>query len=154
MKRLRKKCPRCKEKNMEQALRCTGCGLVFERLKIATNSAAKEMIKKGKGDKVVYVTSTPSDIKRPKLILYSIFGGLFGAHLFYVGRYKKAITMLILGIIFLIGGLLSANSIMPKALGTAFAIATGLDVFMWLLDVFDACIFKFKIPVYLNKEVK
>lgn len=147
----KEKCPRCGTKRLENDTRCYGCGLVFERLKYATNSSAKEKIKKGEGKDVVYVRSTPSDLKRYKLILLTIFTGLFGGHCFYVGRYKKAVTMLILGIVAIIASYLNVTGKTPIQIKTLLVILTAVVSFMWFFDIFDVCVFRFKIPVYINK---
>ncbi len=142
-----KKCPRCGEKNAKIATRCTYCGLIFERLKWATNSAAKKMLSLKKKDKVVYVTDMPSDLKRYKLLLFCIFLGLFGAHCFYVGRYKKGITMLVFGLVFIVGAILAINGVMPVSISTFVYIIIGAHGLMWLFDIFNICVKKFKVPV-------
>ena len=153
MKRVTKKCPRCGEKNLEQALKCSDCGLVFSRMELATNKAAKKMIKQGQKDKVVYVKSTPKDLKRWKLILLTIFTGLWGGHLFYVGRYNKAIFMLIFGLIYIVGGILSISNLLSKGIEMVVYFCVGILGFCWLFDVLDVCIFRLKIPVYIDTEV-
>ncbi len=113
------------------------------------------MIKAGKKDKVVYVREFPSDLKRWKVLLIAIFGGLFGAHQFYVGRYIKAMFMLFGGCIFLIGATLSSLSIMPESIYTLVGIIVGILGFAWLFDILDICIGRFKVPVYIDvSEVK
>ena len=151
---MRQKCPRCGTKHLEHDVRCTGCGLIFERLKLATNKDAKIAIKEGNGKDVVYIKDTPSDLKRSSLILYTIFLGFFGAHCFYVGRYKKAFLMLAFGLVSIIACYLSIKSITPTSIKTLLMLITGIQTFMWLFDVVDVCIFRFKIPVYIKKWKK
>ncbi len=148
---IKEKCPRCGTKHLEHDIRCSECGLVFERLKDATNSAAKEKIKAGEGKDVVYIRKTPSDIKRYKLILLAIFTGFFGGHCFYVGRYKRAFTMLILGIFAFIAFYFNITNTTPVQIKTLLTIITAVVTFMWLFDVFDVCVHRFKIPVYIKK---
>ena len=148
---MRQKCPRCGTKHLEHDVRCTGCGLIFERLKLATNKDAKIAIKEGNGKDVVYIKDTPSDLKRSSLILYTIFLGFFGAHCFYVGRYKKAFLMLVFGLVSIIACYLSIKSITPTSIKTLLMLITGIQTFMWLFDVVDVCIYRFKIPVYIKK---
>ena len=156
MKKIAKKCPRCGEKNLEQSLKCVDCGLVFERLSWATNKAAKKIAKKGKKEKVVYVTKVPSDLKKWKLILYVIFTGFMGGHYFYVGRYSKAAIFLLLGTIFIVGFTLSSMSLLQGGLVYFFGLITGGLGIAWLMDILNVCIGKFKIPVYIdiNEEIK
>lgn len=155
MKKIIKKCPRCGEKNLEQAIKCADCGLVFERLSWATNKAAKNIMKEGKKNKVIYVTKTPSDIKKWKLILLVIFTGLYGGHYFYVGRYAKATVFLTLGALFLVGFILSSLSLLKGGLLYFFGPITGCLGIAWFVDILNVCISKFKIPVYIdtNKEI-
>ncbi|MBO5884421.1 MAG: hypothetical protein J6Q51_01350 [Clostridia bacterium] len=150
MKKISKKCPRCGQKNLEQSSRCSDCGLVFERLLVATNKAAKEISKQGKKDKVVYVTKVPSDLKKWKLILLVIFTGMFGGQYFYTGRYAKAATFLLFGTIFLIGFILSSMSLLYNGLLYVFGLTTGCLGIAWLMDIINVIINKFKIPVYID----
>lgn len=150
---LKQKCPRCGTKHMEQELQCNQCGLIFERLNYATNQDAKKAIKEGKVNQVVYVKNTPSDVKRYKLVLFAIFLGFFGAHCFYVGRYKKACVMLVMGLISIVAGILAITKTTPIEIQTLLVLITASQTFMWLFDVVDVCIFRFKIPVYIiNKK--
>ena len=145
-----KKCPRCGEKNLRNAVKCSYCGLIFERLKWATNSAGKKMLIKGKKNNVVYTTVMPNDLKRYKVLLMCIFLGLWGAHCFYVGRYKKAITMLCLGIVFIISGILSINGLIPVSIGTLIYLIVGALGIMWIFDIVNICIGRFKVPVSIE----
>ncbi len=144
-------CPRCNEKMSQNSSRCISCGLVFDRLNYATNSAGKKMIKNGNSDKVVYVKKLPSDVKKWKLILMGIFTGLFGGHCFYIGRYIRGIVMLIGGIISIISGGLASFSMLPESIFTLCSIISGTMFIVWLLDVVNICFSKFKVPVYIEK---
>ena len=154
MRTLTKKCPRCQQKNLEQAIKCSSCGLIFERLERATNVAAKKVIKQGYKEKVVYVTNTPKDLKRATLIILTIALGIFGAHCFYVGRNTKGIIMLCLGTLSLIMGMLSIMNMITTGLAYLLSFIVGVNALIWLLDCLDVCIFRFKIPVYIDTEVK
>ena len=134
----------------QNAVKCSDCGLVFERLSWATNSAGKKMIKQGKKDKVVYVTTFPSDLKRYKVLLMCIFLGLFGGHCFYVGRQIRGVFMLIGGMFFIVGGTLAVLSVMPQAISSIVSIIVGSLGFVWIFDVVNICIKKFKVPVYID----
>lgn len=144
------KCPRCGEKNAKMAVKCSYCGLIFERLKWATNKAGKKMLHLGKKNKVVYTTKLPSDLKMYKILLMCIFLGLFGGHCFYVGRFKKGILMLCFGIVFIIGAILSMNNLIPVSIGTFIYIIVGALGIMWVFDIFNICIKKFKVPVSIE----
>ena len=146
----KKKCPRCGEKAPKNAVKCSYCGLVFERLKWATNSAGKKMLHLGKKNKVVYTTEMPSDLKRYKVLLMCIFLGLFGGHCFYVGRIKKGIVMLCFGAVFLVGAILSINNLIPVSIGTIIYLIVGALGIMWIFDIVNICVKKFKVPVSIE----
>ncbi len=145
-----KKCPRCGEKSLKNAVKCSYCGLIFERLKWATNRAGKKMLRAGKKNRVVYTSILPNDLKRYKILLMCIFLGLWGGHLFYVGRLKKGIVMLVFGIIFIVAGILSMNGLIPVSISTFIYIIVGANGIMWLFDIFNICIKKFKVPVSIE----
>lgn len=148
-------CPRCNEKMPENSVRCTSCGLIFDRLNYATNSAGKKMIRNGNRDKVVYVKKLPSDVKKWKLILMGVFTGLFGGHCFYVGRYVRGIIMLFGGIIAIVSGVLASFSLLPESIFTLCGMISGVMFIVWLFDVINICFSKFKVPAYIEKtEVK
>ena len=108
------------------------------------------MLRMGKKNKVVYTTEMPSDLKRYKVLLMCIFWGLFGGHCFYVGRLKKAIVMLCFGVVFVVGAILSINNIMPTSIGTFIYLIVGALGIMWIFDIVNICIKKFKVPVSIE----
>ena len=71
-----KKCPRCGEKCLFASPKCPECGLVFSRLNFVTNKAGKKCVLKRQKDKLLYMTSWPSDVSRLKAILLCGFLGL------------------------------------------------------------------------------
>ncbi|MBQ8040710.1 MAG: TM2 domain-containing protein [Lachnospiraceae bacterium] len=125
-----------------------------ERITKRIAEAAKKVIKQGYPEKVVYVTHTPKDVKRPILIIFAIMLGIFGVHCFYVGRNKKGIVMLCLGVLSVFMGILSINNMITSGITYLLSMVVGVNTLMWMIDAFDACIFKFKIPVYIDPEVK
>lgn len=145
-------CPRCKEKYKVGTQKCEICGLVFARLKYATNSAAKNMIKHGQGKKVIYTSDIPKDVSWVKMFTFSLLLGIFGAHNFYIGRYKKAISMLVMGVITIIGFALSLNSLLNGGLNIVVSIIVGVNAILWILDTGTICMRKYKIPVYIDLE--
>lgn len=152
MKFRTKTCPRCNSKNSLNAYKCDCCGLIFERLNDATNSAGKKMIISGHKNKVVYVKKVPKDIKKWKLILITIFGGMFGAHCFYVGRYLRGVIMLLAGVYAFIASILAVSSMLPTSIYTLSTLIVGILVIVYLLDIVNVCISKFKIPVYIDNS--
>ena len=129
---------------------CPDCGLIFERLNLATNKAGKKMINHGKRDKVIYVNDFPSDLNRYIVFTLALFLGLFGAHCFYVGRYIKGTLMAFGGVVTILGTILSALSIMPESINTLVLLIVGVQGFTWLIDCLNIGIKKFKVPVYID----
>ena len=151
--RKRKQCPRCAYKCDNETLICPSCRLNFSKLELATNKAAKKMIFSGQKNKVVYIKGLPKDVKFSKLLLISIFLGLFGGHCFMVGRISRGIFMLIGGIFALVGSVLGSFKILAPFEYTLI-ILVGIVGFVWLVDIFNICFYKFKVPVYIDLEVK
>lgn len=82
----KKKCPRCLYKMPSSNMTCPGCGLSFARLEQATNAEAKEALRLGEKERVVYTTIWPTDIRKWKLFFLALFFGWTGVHQFKVGR--------------------------------------------------------------------
>ena len=79
-----KKCPRCKNVCLLSQVECDECGLAFAKLDMATNKEGKRRLFRGQKEQVVYVKKYPKDVKKWKMILITLFLGLFGGHYFYV----------------------------------------------------------------------
>lgn len=151
------KCPRCGTKALINQHKCPECGLVFARLEMATNKAAAERYKKGERDKVVFVKSTPIDLKRWKLIVYATALGLFGAHYFYTRRWWWGIYFLFMFTVAAVCVIFNGY-FMSTQWGTSLVSALGIFVgiygVIWIFDIVKVCIGKFKIPVSIpDKEV-
>ena len=117
---------------------------------------------------IVLTNNLPSDVSRVKLVLFSLFLGMFGAHNFYVGRYFKAILQCVLGVAFLgiaiAVGVLVDGAIIPT---TFFGIQTNMTdmlffvgllvgmypVVSWLFDAFAVAIKKYEVPIALQIPV-
>ena len=82
-----KKCPRCGNRCLSAQDRCDECGLIFSRMKYASNKAAKEKIRHFDKDFVIYTNDLPSDVNWLKLLLLTFLTGLVGGHYYYVGKY-------------------------------------------------------------------
>lgn len=148
-----KKCPRCDEKMLENQKVCPDCGLVFSKLKEATNAEAKKQFFK-KDKTIIMVKETPKDVNKRNLLLFSGFLGIFGAHNFYIGRYYKAIFTFVFGLFSLIYVSLPSVS---ESLLTAVSlpllnIPLGLVGIFWVSDFIAIVFGKYKIPVALRRE--
>ena len=152
MKTSTKKCPRCGEKCFESQARCDGCGLIFERLKFASNKKAKKCILKREKEQVIKTADFPKDLSRKKALLYCGFLGLFGAHNFYVGRYFKAITALLVTLVAVVCIALERYINYASFYENFFFLPTGIVFFMWFYDFIMLATKKYKVPIALDFE--
>lgn len=144
------RCPRCETKNEYNSYRCSNCGLIFSRVEQGSNLIAKDYIKSGKSEYVVKAKGFPKDVSKKAFLLYCGFLGLFGAHNFYVGRYKKAIFMLVFGLIAVI--FTATGSIIPNLdkIMSFLSFPIGIDGFFWILDFVEGVFNAYKIPVAVD----
>lgn len=145
-----KRCARCGTKNNYDDYRCSECGLVFSRVEHGSNILAKEYIHAKKYDYIVYAPMFPKDVSKKKFLFLSGFLGFFGAHNFYVGRFKKALFQLIFGLISVI--MVACTSIIPyyDEIMSFLFLPIGISGFMWLFDFVDGLFNKYKIPVAVD----
>ncbi len=159
-----KVCPYCGVKNPTSAKNCINCKLDFSQLNELSNKQAKKMLIRKKfaetfEGEIVYVKDFPLDCSRKNAIIWCVFLGLFGAHNFYVGRFAKAFTSLILGSILFFGagisGYLSLTAGIPymQSIYTLSAIIGIAPIFMWLSDLVALIFNKYKVPAKLIKPV-
>ena len=144
-----KTCPRCYEKCDLTDAKCPDCGLIFSRLELGSNKLAKKKILQGKKNEVVYNKGYPKDVRKFKVVLLCVFLGIFGAHCFYVGRIGRSIFMAIAGILTLACVTLTSFAF-SEVLVSFSVIPSGIMGFMWIFDLVDVCINKFKIPISVD----
>lgn len=135
---------------------CEDCGLVFERLEMATNKDAKRKIKRGDRDFIIKTTKLPKDVKWWKLLLMAIFTGLAGGHNYYVGRYLRgAIYSIIFGITVLC---VVFNSYIMAYWEGYMELIGGLLIgpfgIAWLCDILFIIIRKFKVPIAIDLQAQ
>ena len=156
-----KVCPRCGNKCLLAQEKCDDCGLLFSRLQYASNKAAKRKIAHFDSDFVIYTKDYPSDLKWWKVLLMTIFTGLFGGHYYYVGKFWKG-ALMTAGFVYLIFCTIF-NAQMVSALQTYGAyLPISILGFSWIYSLSAVCIKKFKVPVIVempeaevvNAEVK
>ena len=147
-----KKCPRCGTKNNYTENRCTSCGLVFSRVENGSNKIAKGLLMAGKKDEVVLARMFPNDVRKKKFMLLCGFLGIFGAHNFYVGRYIKAIYMLIVGIASCVLASLNIFSQAYDTFMSFFFVFPALLAYFWIEDFVLIALNKYKVPVALEKK--
>lgn len=134
---------------------CPNCELNFGKFNQATNQDAKQALKEGRADDVLLRTGCPSDIKRWVLILLTIFGGFFGLHYYYVGRYKMGVFFSIACCVGIINAIISVVvTTSPTGfiweLFSLLVLVWGAVIFMWIIDMAKVCLNRFKIPVSRN----
>ncbi len=151
-----KRCPRCNFKVPKEITICPNCQLKYQKFELATNGEAKEALKQGETDRVLYRKGCPNDVKKSVLVLLTIFLGFTGAHYYYVGRIKMGIFF---SVFFCVGVI---NAIITTVLklnlsGDWYQIfyllvmVWGIAIFMWLIDIAKVCFNSFKIPVSLPR---
>lgn len=142
-----KRCPRCDNKCLLNATKCEECGLIFSRLEFATNTAAKNMIKKGDRSYILYTSDLPKDLSYAKLLIYTLILGLFGAHYYYTGKYIKGIlmsAMMAYAIVCLI-----FNAYLVEYLSFLY-LPIGIGVLAWIVSCVYVICKKFKVPVFIE----
>ncbi len=142
-----KRCPRCDNKCLLNATKCDECGLIFSRLEFATNTAAKNMIKKGDRSYILYTSDLPKDLSYTKLLICTLILGLFGAHYYYTGKYIKGIlmsAMMAYAIVCLI-----FNSYLVEYLSILY-LPIGIGVLAWIISCVYVICKKFKVPVFIE----
>ncbi len=152
------RCPNCYGKVDRSTNCCTKCGFNVKSLENASNKKAKELIRSGDGDLVLYSNVLPSDLNKKSLLLYCGLLGLFGAHYFYVGRMFRGMLNLVTSVFSLPFATLFALGIeLPKVFqyfdyffGSIFVIILVLTIFDFVNIIFE----KFKVPVYVDKKNK
>ena len=149
-----KTCLRCGLKNLENATECDDCGLIFARLEMATNQDAKRKKLRGDRDFIIKVKKLPSDVSFLKLLLYSIFLGVFGGHCYYVGRYLRGI-MLTTNFVVMLILLIFNNFFLTVWNGTFYDIIMpfcGIILLCWIWDIFAILMKRFKVPVAIDLD--
>ena len=120
------RCPNCYGKIDKISNVCTKCGFKTKELNNASNKQAKEMKRQGDGDLCIETYVLPADVSKKKLLLFSIFLGLFGAHYFYVGKMLRGFINLVFSVFYTVTSILRAIGIMGGILEYAeFVIAFG-----------------------------
>ncbi|MEG1752128.1 MAG: TM2 domain-containing protein [Clostridia bacterium] len=143
----KKKCPKCNLKCGITEKVCPCCGLIFEKLETASNKIAKKKFFSGKHEHIIYNPKCPMDCSYKTTIILCIFLGLFGAHNFYVGKYYKAIFMLVVGVAIILFVAITSTINVGANLFFYLSILTAISSLIWLNDLFLLCIKKFKYPV-------
>ena len=147
-------CPRCGLKSLTLQDSCPDCGLVFARLDIATNKDAKKLIKRRETDYIIKTSTLPKDVSYIKLLLLTIFTGVFGGHCFRVGRYLRGSILLINFLLIVLYVIFNPEliAIDGGSLIAALTTISGLVMMIWVYDIITVFMKKFKVPVAIDLE--
>ncbi len=151
-------CPHCMSKMDRKSGVCTRCGFRESSLDGATNALAKKAKQNFREDEVVKVKKLPPDVSYKKLLLLALFTGFVGGHLYYVGRYKKAIFYSVCFALFIISFYLFIKEIyIENALLSMIMLFVRLISAVYVVDWFfemGRVIFRrFKVPVLAPEKI-
>ncbi len=144
-----KKCPRCGTKCLINQQTCPECGLIFARLEFASNKAAKKKILRFDRDFVIYTNQYPKDISWIKLLLYSIFLGLFGGHYYYCGKYIKG-SLMTASFVYLMFCTIFNDQMYALMENQYFYLPIGIAAFAWIYSMLMVITKRFKVPVIVD----
>ena len=162
-------CPNCGARIKLKSDMCVKCGTKLCDIKDASFQMVKKVRKEYQPDLIVYSTAFPKDLSYKKTLLFCIFLGWMGGHLYYTQRYFKAIMLSVLSGIFLIcifpipfyveygsvGFLTPLTSflvnsqlyLLPSALGA-------ITIILWVFDFIKILTRHFPVPVVLPEKKK
>jgi len=148
------KCPICGCK-MKEEFMCPYCKITGTQVKEASNKKAKEKIKKRDVKEVYNSTYMPKDVNRTRLLLVALFGGLFGSHHMYVGKYKMglfyAISFVYCFTFFALSFYIFKTNVPLKYFADFGYMIYAVVLFMWISDLFKILFKRFSIPVVLGE---
>lgn len=150
------RCPKCygKVDKISKVCQNKACGFNLNKLEKASNLKAKEKMRSGDGDLVIYTSKLPADLSKKKLLLFCGFLGVFGAHYFYIGKMLRGVINLIFSLfltVFLIFSVLNFTGdkvfqYFDFFISFGFVIVLILTIY----DFINICCNKFKVPVFID----
>ncbi len=144
-----KKCPRCGEKCLISQECCHECNLIFSRLEFASNKAAKKKLLRFDRDFVIYTNQFPKDMKYWKLLLMTIFTGIFGGHYYYCGKFIKG-GLMTASFIYLLFCTIFNAQVIALPLGEYMFLPIGVAALAWIVSLSFLLSRKFKVPVIVD----
>ena len=152
------RCPICGSKMVQNQL-CKYCKITDEQVINASNKKVKEYRKNEMHDMIHFSTVVPKDVSRLTLIMYTIFLGLVGVNHYYVKRPVRgtyAVVSTALSVVMFIVSMINPVARKAVIFELLFEIAFYafvINIIMWIGDIINVFIKKFKIPVVLaDKE--
>ncbi|HAJ77903.1 MAG TPA: hypothetical protein DCO89_02405 [Clostridiales bacterium] len=152
-------CPKCYGRIKKDQNRCYHCGFNINQMQGASNKQAKKALKGIYKDDVLYTTEIPEDVSKKKLLLLTIFLGLFGANHFYVGKFWQGLYMCISSSLALVLAVvitalnLSSQTVIDKIF-QFILIFQGVNLVLWLMSIVNVAFGRYKIPVYKDEFSK
>ncbi len=147
------RCPNCDGKIKDGKYVCEICGTKVADIENASYEKAVEILNKGnlyEKEKIFYSHKIPKEISRKKLLLFTIFLGLFGAHDLYVGKKKLGIAKMVCFIVAEIIGILTIENILV-GFGTISGLILLFPFATWIFDVFKVIFKKYPFPYVMEK---
>lgn len=153
-----KKCPRCDKRTFINEEKCPNCGLIYSRLKKASNSAAKRYLKNKKYKKVIMSKTLPSDVNKWHLFLWAVFLGIFGIHFLKVGRVKTFLYMLFSSLVLILAviclpitdWLYEENLFLITLI---CVLPASISAMLWIGSVFQILFNSFKVPIAIDEDI-
>lgn len=151
------RCPICDAK-LESDIFCKYCNITKDQIENASNKKVKQYRKEDKEDLIYFTNVIPKDVSRIKLLLYTIFLGIFGVHLFYVNRYKRGLYAAITLPVALLFQILSmtvlgfSNMVVLELIYEISIGAFTFSLIFWVSDIVSLIFKGFKVPVVLGDK--
>ncbi len=148
------RCPICGSKMVQGEL-CKYCNITSDQVNNASNKKVSEYRRNDMTDLIYFTTEIPNDVSRIKLLLFTIFLGLFGVNHYYVKRNIRGLYSTLstaLCIIFLVLNLAvpTLSSVLVfRLMYEIIFFAMAINVLLWVCDIINLIFKHFKIPVVL-----
>lgn len=148
------RCPICGSKMVQGEL-CKYCNITSGQVNNASNKKVSEYRRNDMSDLIYFTTEIPNDVSRIKLLLFTIFLGLFGVNHYYVKRNIRGLYSTLstaLCIIFLVLNLAvtTLSSVLVfRLMYEIIFFAMAINVLLWVCDIINLIFKHFKIPVVL-----
>ena len=149
-------CPKCYGKMKKDQVRCQSCGFNINTMQGASNKEAKKALKSIYRDDVLYTTEIPEDVSKKKLLLLTIFLGLFGANHFYVGKLWQGLYMCISSSVVLIFAIIltifePGSASVLDMIFQFLLVFQGVNLVIWIFSIANVALERYKIPVYKDE---
>ena len=149
------RCPICGAKMVNKQL-CPFCNITDEQVINASNKKVSKYRKDGNGDLIHFTTILPNDINKLKLILFTIFFGFIGVNHLYVKRLYRGIYSIVSTSVFILLVLVQFFSTpfsgFINIIYQIFGYMIAINVLLWICDIINVLIKKFKVPVVLAEK--